>query len=283
MQVTWIIERWIFDNSDNYQSELDLIAEIKKQGHNVEVIDAHKYDWRDRMYQLLKKNPYPEVIPTLFRGSLNVAREIYRSTSWTPGVYLGKSDNNKLTNFNCSTYNTYWGEYLLNNTYSLLPLQEVYRQYKNNKLFIRPDSGMKTFAGQVINLNESNKLKDIHPETLVLVDTVKPVSKEWRFVVCDNRIVTGCQYMKEGKYVSESSPEELNKVQDWLTQVLNKVKWLPDLIYTIDVCESEGTLYILELNSFSCSNFYSCDLSKIVEAANEVAIADWKEVYIYIS
>ena len=286
MKVTWVIERWIFDNSDNYQSELDFITEVKKQGHLVEVIDSSTgYDWRDRLYQLVNKNPYLEhnIGPVVFRGSLNVAREIHRSTSWIPGVYLGQANDGRLTNFNCFTYTTYWGDYLLNCNYLMLPLQEFHRRKKDKgskgKWFIRPDSGMKPFAGQVVDLSDLSILEGLHPETLILSAYVKQVDKEWRFVVCDRNVITGCQYMQEGKYTNQSNPEELARVQEWLSKVLTKVSWQPDLIYTIDVCESKEELFVLELNSFSCSNFYNCDLSKMVEAANRVAISDWKEAY----
>ena len=166
----------------------------------------------------------------------------------------------------------------------MLPLQEFHRRKKDKgskgEWFIRPDSGMKPFNGKVRDLSDLSDLDDLHPETLILSHAVLPVTKEWRFVVCDRNVITGCQYMQEGEYTNQSNPEELARVTEWLRKVLTKVDWAPDLIYTIDVCESKGKLYILELNSLSCSNFYTCDLSKIVEAANNVAISDWKEAYV---
>lgn len=63
--------------------------------------------------------------------------------------------------------------------------------------------------------------------------------------------------------------------------------WHPDRIYTVDICKVDNDLQVLELNSFSCSNLYNisnsniygCNLRNIVEEANLIAIAEWKEAY----
>ena len=53
-----------------------------------------------------------------------------------------------------------------------------------------------------------------------------------------------------------------------------QVSWYPESVYTIDICESEGELYVLELGSFSCAGEYACDLSAIFEFG---AKADWED------
>jgi hypothetical protein len=47
-------------------------------------------------------------------------------------------------------------------------------------------------------------------------------------------------------------------------------------VYTIDICESEGELYVLELGSFSCAGEYACDLSAIVEFGAKAAWFDYE-------
>jgi hypothetical protein len=39
----------------------------------------------------------------------------------------------------------------------------------------------------------------------------------------------------------------------------NDMSWYPESVYTIDICESEGELYVLELGSFSCAGEYAFD------------------------
>lgn len=45
----------------------------------------------------------------------------------------------------------------------------------------------------------------------------------------------------------------------------------------MDVCESDGRLSLLELNSFSCSGLYECDLEAVIRAASAVAEDQWIE------
>ena len=44
----------------------------------------------------------------------------------------------------------------------------------------------------------------------------------------------------------------------------------------MDVCESDEKLYVLELNSFSCSGLYACDLSEVIRTASEIAEREWR-------
>jgi hypothetical protein len=64
----------------------------------------------------------------------------------------------------------------------------------------------------------------------------------------------------------------------YFSQVLKQVNWYPESLYTVDICESEGELYVLELGSFSCAGEYGCDLSLIVEAGAKAAWEDYEAV-----
>jgi hypothetical protein len=41
-------------------------------------------------------------------------------------------------------------------------------------------------------------------------------------------------------------------------------------MWTLDICEADGQLKVLEIGSFSCSGFYACDPEAIVKAVHEV-------------
>ncbi len=60
----------------------------------------------------------------------------------------------------------------------------------------------------------------------------------------------------------------------YLSEVFKEVSWYPESVCTIDICESEGELYVLELGSFSCAGEYACDLSAIVEFGAKAAWFD---------
>jgi hypothetical protein len=50
-------------------------------------------------------------------------------------------------------------------------------------------------------------------------------------------------------------------VRAFAERLLAAVPWRRDAILMMDVCEAEGSLYLLELNSFSSSALYPCDSS----------------------
>ena len=54
--------------------------------------------------------------------------------------------------------------------------------------------------------------------------------------------------------------------------------WEPDPIYVIDICESESRMYLLEINAFSTSGLYDCDVKPIIEAAGDLAMEEWESV-----
>lgn len=270
-KVNWLIEKNVFDASDRFLEELNKQKFIYKETTYLHFrsADANNY--------------FPEHDCVLFRGTLNLGRDVLR-TSWIPGAYMDEK------NLRCSTYYTYFGKYLLNNKYFMLPLGELIRRREevleyfrsDGELFIRPDSNMKPFRAGVFNLKVLNTMQSLGSElkrdeqTLVLVSGKRSISKEWRFFVYKDRIITGSLYL-----VGEDRIDETIKggyLENYLSKVLAEVNWYPESLYTVDICESDGELYVLELGSFSCSGEYGCDLSSIVEFGAKAALEDYEAV-----
>jgi hypothetical protein len=65
---------------------------------------------------------------------------------------------------------------------------------------------------------------------------------------------------------------------DYLNTVLQQVNWYLDLLYSIDVCESNGELYVLELGSYSCAGEYGADLDLTIEYGAKAALEDFNLV-----
>jgi len=215
-------------------------------------------------------------------GDIDFVRQFYQRAPFIPGAWCN------FRNMRCSTYYAYLGKYLLNKNYTIVPLGDLSRRwdefaYYHNPLypspqevFIRPDSGTKPFTGYVVNPEEKHKIQTLSetvgPETLVVIAPKKEITKEWRFVVCDKKIIAGCQYLPtESQYYDTQAL--------CLAIEISRNEWEPDRCYTIDIAESEGKMYLLEINSFSCSGFYACNIESIVRCAGEVAIVEWMEYY----
>jgi len=270
-KVNWLIEQDIYDR------ESELLAELQKQ----------EYIYKQTKYLNFRSEAAHQYFPpddcVLFMGTLNLGRDILRS-AWIPGAYMDEK------HLRCSNYYTYFGQYLLNNKYFILSLGELVRRkteileyFKSEgDLFIRPDSNMKSFRAGVFNLNILNTMQSLGSElnrdetTLVLVSGKRAITKEWRFFVYKNQIITGSLYL-----MGESRVDETIRggyLENYLSEVIKQVSWYPESVYTIDICESDGELYVLELGSFSCAGEYGCDLSAIVEFGAKAAWEDWATV-----
>jgi len=273
MQPKWLLEKEVFEESE------DMIKEIHSQG-----MEAHCISSLDPFSEKLIDNQIESCI--IVRGSLNLVRQLQREQpQWIPGGWCN------LDNFKCSKYFTYYGEHLINKDYTMMPLQEVLRQKdlvlktfgKDGKIFVRPDSGFKYFTGKVLNADEITLKGFEHgfyykdTSILVVVSSPKEIQAEWRFVVAEKEVISGCIYQsqnipcKEAESYTDAARDFAKKI------VLND--WQPEIIYTIDICLSNKELYLLELNAFSTSGLYTCDLKPIVKKASELAIMEWKEFH----
>ena len=85
----------------------------------------------------------------------------------------------------------------------------------------------------------------------------------------ENRVAAASQYYVEGeRNVLSGCPVE---VQAFAEEMLSAIDWRPDPAFVMDICESDGRLFLLELNSFGCAGLYACDLDAVVNAVSELA------------
>ncbi len=155
--------------------------------------------------------------------------------------------------------------YLLNYYCDIVPAKRIpqtLRQYKQMTVFMRPNSGEKLFDGQVFSKktleNNPCELLQINPWELVVMarDQGQP-TKEYRFFfVRDNeeRIKYEC---------CEYLPEHLNDVPENVKDMAKEqAKIIFESIpfgnsFVLDICELDGCLFVLELNSINSSSYYS--------------------------
>ncbi|BAZ09619.1 hypothetical protein NIES4071_14280 [Calothrix sp. NIES-4071] len=270
-KVNWLIEEDIFDRHD------ELIKELEKHGYTYKQTSYLKY------ISTGADEYFADDKCVIFRGTLNLGRNVLK-TPWIPGAYLDEK------NLRCSTYYNYFGQYLLNNKYFFLSLGELIRRkdeileyfHSDGEVFIRPDSNMKPFNAGVFNLKALNTIKALKSElntndtTLVFVSKKQRITKEWRFFIYKNQVITASLYL-----VGEERIDETIKggyLENYVNQVLVSVNWYPEALYTIDICEAQGELHVLELGSYSCAGEYGCDLSLIIEAGANCAIEEYEAV-----
>ena len=200
-------------------------------------------------------------------GGPALIHHIQNKRRWKPGGWC------TFANFSCEVYYTYFGKFLLNNRYTLLPAAEASRQSGflfeqfgiNGEVFARPSAGRKLFVGKTFEIDDFNKtVSNIDdPRSLVLISHPQKIGREWRLYVAHDAIITFSQYAANGeRELQFACPSD---VLDFGNEILRQTSWRPDPIFSMDLCECNDQIRLLELNGFSCSNLYACDLDAIIE------------------
>jgi len=267
MPPTWLLEA----NVTGLPSEA-LQAEIRRQGMEV------------RVAKFIPDYNIPADIAgseslgidacVIFMGTLPLMRHIQRTRRWIPGGWCN------FENLSCSAYYPYFGRWLLNRDYSLIPIAEairladslIDRHGAGGEVFARPDSASKLFKGAVLDadaLRSTLQRASFDPRTLVLVARPLSIAREWRLIVAHGKVITGSQYCVEGHpQVAAGCPDEVIRFAD---RLLAQVSWRPDPLFVMDVGECADGLRIIELNGFSCASLYAAELSVLVEVASRFA------------
>jgi hypothetical protein len=255
-----------------------LLAEVRRQGMAAEVLPFQA---------LLKDRPLAVGGRALAAGDCVVgygtfpfARHIQLHRRWVPGAWCSPE------RLDCTAYFAYFGKFLLNQHYAILPVVEAVRQRdwlygvfaRDDVVFARPAGCHKVFTGRCIARDDfaaavSPARSD--PATLVVVAAPRDIAREWRLVIAEGRVIGASQYAEGGgKSVAPGCPAD---VRAFAEALLAEVRWRPDPVFMADVGEAEGRLWLIELNGFSCSWLYQSDLSAVVAEASRCATAAWEQ------
>ncbi|MGI9333228.1 MAG: ATP-grasp domain-containing protein [Gammaproteobacteria bacterium] len=213
----------------------------------------------------------------VFHGSLATAATIRENSPWEPGAYCN------VRAFECSAWYSQSRTRLLHREWSALTVQELVddparafaRFGSPESLFVRPDSALKPFAGRVIQREAVNLRALDHgfyfndTSTNVVLAPVRKVGREWRYVVVDGRVVAGSAYTADSRAAMKDDP----RGSPWqFADAIARELPSPDVAYVLDVCESDGELWLLELNPFSGADLYACDTDDVVEAIGQIVM-----------
>jgi hypothetical protein len=227
----------------------------------------------------------------IFFGTLYNARRLYHQFVCNPGAYC------HFENLCCTKYYSYWGKYLLNEDYYIIPIMELVRKkndfyhnirgYCGGSIFIRPNSGAKTFTGQSVKYEDfENFIEDVEKygkksmdDILCIISSHKKIEEEWRVVVFNNEVLTYSQYMNNGEIEIK---REIDDGALELAEEIATLEWQPDIGYTLDICKYSNRYYLLEANSLSCAGLYSCDEKIIIDKILDYNIKEYRSRFGYI-
>lgn len=231
--------------------------------------------------------------PTLAFCSLPFSRNVL-ATNVYPGVYCD------LNLMKCSSYYSRYKDLLLNYHSARFLPYGMLRDHLNfifsksdDAVFVRPDSGFKSFTGMVLNcinfkkeLELINKYVDHDSMCLVCDSYSDSIMNEYRFFICGNEVVSGSAYIINNEIKErriDKSAQSFSSISDkrlfdFAERVVSTHR--PERCFSLDIVEmKDKSLRLLEINSFSCAGFYDCDIRKILQKARIQAVLDWEDVY----
>jgi|ERR1700691_1893400 len=261
-QVCWLMDyEWL-----DKQSLLKIPKIISELGH----ISVEKYCYPSENDCVVLYGPishYRKVIKTGLKylpGALGIGENIKYS------IYTANIPREIM--FNQDFVITTWVDFCRRKSF-------WYQIFSTDKIFIRPDSGYKTFTGQVIDkedfdyeINSMNQITGIMPEHLIIIASFQEIILETRFVIADNKVVSYTTYFwNSDEITSIIVPDECKK----LALIVAEQEWQADIAYTCDIVIGKNGPKVLELNSFSCAGLYSCDLIETFRQVSEISLKEF--------
>ena len=206
-------------------------------------------------------------------GSTGLVRRVHDAAVWTPGVFYNEG-------FDYRDAIEFYGDMMLNDEVEFADVDAL-RLLKNEDddlIFVRPVSFLKSFSGRVMTAKEirawadmakDGNLPEVTPATPVVLAKPWYINREWRLFMTNSssgwRVAAGSQYKERGELCPSSFvPEE---VKQYGLQALRY--YAPEDALTIDIGESSGRLYIIEVQCINCSGFYKANLDDLVEGIEE--------------
>ena len=276
MKTKWIIEN--FTDSEDYR---DLIKEVKESGRDCFVIDKRNHFDFD-------PSGFKENDCVIVQGSIQMTKNI--STRLPNGCF--PINYSSWQNYLCSTYYPKFKDLLFNDNNEFTTLKNLkenkfhfYEKFGREALiFVRPDSGEKTFQAQLIDIQDFDKFwengiqSSANDNDILIVSTPKKINGEFR-IVCSKynggEIIASSTYQYQGKrtYIPSIPPGATEKCKEVLS-----VGWYPDSIFCVDIFQDgDMNFWLGELTSFSSAGLYYTNKKTLVNRVNEIVELEYQQ------
>jgi len=206
----------------------------------------------------------------------------YGSTALVKRVSEDPSLRTSALFFNAETHRPDWygprfGEAYLNREAKTSTVTEFFDVDRDDdeQFFIRPNSGLKIFAGKVFTVSEFDEFIELsRGNTLLSSDTpivfgpVKKIYREFRTWIVDGEVAAAVQYKQGSKMLpSAEVPKEVVEFAARQAKVCS-----PSPVFVLDVAETPDDHAVIEINCFHSSGFYLTEqiLDVVAEVSNYV-------------
>lgn len=194
-------------------------------------------------------------------GAVKMSR-LATKYGWNPGSLLN-------SNHDYRVYSEHYRENLLNWDSSV---QRFADPIEHDVFFARPCEDTKTFTGRVFDQTQWKEFRDRHlksghstslnDDTPIQVSSPKNITKEFRFWIVGEEVVTASLY-RMGGWINYS---EIVDDGAWeFAQRMVKVFRLADS-FVMDICEVNSEYKIIECGCINSAGFYLANMQKLVTA-----------------
>lgn len=265
--VKWLIEKNVFFDG-NPERMAELARDLGMECRIIEYTDGQEV------------RAFPPGQHVVAYGSMGFIRDMVRAGMWRPTAWFDAET------LSCHHYYQYWERYILQQGCRFMSLGEIsrlraelYRELGvDDRLFIRPDDNLKSFAGTVVPLSEFDpwyqqnvRCYDLDPSLPCLIARPRQILKEWRVVIAERQVLTASPYIGESRSAAlDTVPQAVLALAG---QIAGNSEFNPLPVYVMDIAQTPEGLRLLEIGSMNCASLYACDLRKIIETATHLAIA----------
>lgn len=268
--------KWIISNLGHRDNIEKLSYSIQEIGRDCSVLNLEEIS--NLCYEL---NTKKECIIT--RGSIWSNSNFKKHNPYWVGNCHSKES------FLCSSYYPFLGKYLTQKNYIFLPFSELIRKIdwiykilgKEDKIFLRPDSGEKEFSGEIVHKNMFEHWKENTYRTLeyasiphsimCVVSSPEDVYDEYRLLIVDKKVITGSSY-RIAKHIHQ---EQICKIKnkdiiDFAETVINDNYPILPRFHVLDISRnSTGENSVMEVGCFCCCGLYEMDFKSVALSVSE--------------
>lgn len=149
--------------------------------------------------------------------------------------------------------------------------EDIFKMY-GDKFFIRPNSGRKTFSGNIVDtenlesfINHIKQNINLDKE-LIFVSPFKNIKREYRFFISHKKILSCGVYLENNEIILNEAKEIPMELASLVADVVCSGFGLnfPFDNYVLDVAETDSGYFVIEVNSFNTSGIYGLNIEKII-------------------
>lgn len=209
--------------------------------------------------------------PIIYYGSTGLVKRVYETFNLHKGAMLWFDD----VTHQPTWYGPRYGKAYLNHGARVTSLRGLLEEKHDldERFFVRPNSGLKTFAGKVYDMIDLKRFVDLSTNNTllslddqILVNEVKPIEREFRTWIVDRECVAAVQYKVGSKMWSDTEvPQEVRDFASAQAKVCS-----PSAVFVLDVAQTPDGYRVIEINCFHSAGFYRTEhiLDVVAEISN---------------